>query len=149
MGYELITEHFPLILNVLDGKPSREESDQFREDMQNILDAGNRFGQLVDVRYSEPEEPAQRKLHSEFTNKNKDKIKSLSVGCAFVAPSVLLRTILNFIFFFSPLPVDHKVVKDVPEAVGWLEGQFQKGGLEFPASAGPALAALETRKDPR
>ncbi len=149
MGYELVTEHFPFILNLLDGQATLEESNQFRAEMQEVLDRGNLFVQLVDLRYTIPESTEQRKLHSEFTNKNKDKIKSLSLGCAFVAPSVLLRTVLNFIMFFSPMPCQHKVVKDIPEAVKWLEGQLRKADMEIPESARPALAALEAKPDPR
>ncbi len=149
MGYELVTDHFPLVLSLLDGKPTLEESNKFREDMQKVLDDGKKLGQIVDLRYSVPEEPEQRKLFSKFNDKIKDQVKALSVGCVFVAPSVLMRTILNFVMFFSPLSCEYKIVRDIPEAVAWLEGQFRKAGLEFPESARPALKELAAKTGPQ
>ncbi len=143
MGYELVTTYLPLVVGRLDGKPTVAEANGFREGMETILDRSERFGQLLDLRYWIPEDPEQRKQHSEWTNLNRDRIKALSVGAVFVVPSIMARMALNFIFFFSPMPAEHKVCKSFPDAVEWLEGQFKVAGLELSEGARTYLKELE------
>ncbi len=148
MGFELVTTYLPLVVGRLDGKPTEAEANEFRAGMDSIMNRSERFGQLLDLRYSIPEEPEQRKLHSEWMDRNKDTLKALSVGAAFVATSLMVRMALNFIFFFSPMPAEHHVCKSIPDAVEWLEGQFKKEGLEFPEKARAYLKELEAIEAP-
>ncbi len=143
MGFELVTSYLPLVVGRLDGTPTEAEADAFRAGMDAILNRSKRFGQLLDLRHWSPEKPEQRKQHSEWTNRNREAIKELSVGAAFVVPSILARVALNFIFFFSPMPAEHKLFESIPDAVKWLEGQFKQEGLQFPEEARPYLKALE------
>ena len=126
MGFELVTTYFPLVVGRLDGKPTEEEADAFRAGMDEILDQSQRFGQLLDLRSWSPETPEQRKRHSEWTNLNRERIGRLSVGAAFVVPSMLARVATAN---SRPLPESESpVTRDkarscpVPEQCVWVQG---------------------------
>ncbi len=145
MGYRLISKHFPLLVSETEGQPTAEESEAFREAMEPFVNGNRRFGQIVDLRDSTPEDHEQRKLHAVWMRKHHDALKSLSVGVVLVSPSVAMRMSLNFVFFFAPLPMPNKVVGTIPEAKAWIEARFADAGLEFPEGADAYLEELEKR----
>jgi hypothetical protein len=51
------------------------------------------------------------------------------VGTAFIAPSMVTRTLLKAVLALSPLASPHAVCKTEAEALAWAHEQLQKAGI--------------------
>ena len=84
---------------------------------------------LFDTENGGASNAAQRKAQSEWIKKHFQHSAKWCVGYAFAIPSAIVRGMLQAIFWLSPMPSEHIVVKTRAEAELWLSSRLERAKL--------------------
>lgn len=127
----------PLIIVRYDGPTSDADFEAYLETLWVSMTERN-AGQRVllhDATLAYPITAKQRKRQADWMQQHSEKISQLTVGCAFVISSSLMRGVLTAIFWIHPLPCPQEVCATVPEALGWCTQKLEASGLRMPIRA--------------
>ncbi len=138
MAVRVDLNYFPLVLVSHEGVSTDDEFEAHLEVLRGSLtskDASRRV-LVIDATHAGLATPAtQRKRQAEWMKENEAHIRRLTIGCAFVIPSSVIRGFLTAIFWIQPLPCPHVVTSTLEEAFVWSEKRLAESGLGFPLGA--------------
>jgi hypothetical protein len=130
-------EFLPAIRVFHDGATTDEEFAAYLETLlvsMNGPKAGPRL-LVIDATHSAATPATQRRLQADWMKQHAARIRDVTVGCAFIIPSGLVRGILTAILWIQPLPCPHEVVATLDEALAWGAQRLSERGLSIPVGA--------------
>ncbi len=129
--------YLPLIRVSYDGLSTDAEFEAHLETLRASMMAKDATPRVlvIDATRSDATPPTQRRRQAEWMQENAALIRRLTVGCAFVIPSPMVRGFLTAIFWIQPLPCPHAVCGTLEEALEWGEGKIRERDIAFPLGA--------------
>lgn len=137
MAIQIDQNFLPLIVIRYDGPTSDADFEAYLETLRLSMSepkAGPRV-LLQDATLAYPITPKQRKRQADWMKEHAAQIARLTLGCAFVIPSSLMRGVLTAIFWIQPLPCPHEISGTIPEALAWCSEKLNERGLSLPPGA--------------
>ncbi len=112
-------DHLPLLLVIVDGVLDGNSPGPFafRQSMSELYAAKEVSVSVVDFTSAKIPAKAFKTAEEEHIASTSDLIKEFSLGSAMVMKNPVLRIGLKMMLAVSPLPVTHKVVANLEEAV--------------------------------
>lgn len=98
-------------------------------DFSALLAGGKRYGVVFDATSAERPSAVQRRMQSDWIERNKSDIRAMCVGGAFAITSPFVRGAMQAILWVSPMPFEHVLFATVPEAEEWVDGALARRGL--------------------
>ncbi len=146
MTIRINEDYLPLIIEEYEGPTTDEDAVGHRKVVCDVLERGERYGVLYDLRYGSAMSQDQRRIDAQFIKDNRETLEDLVIGVAFVVPTALLRIAMNFLLFLAPLPMPYVSTRSVSEAMEWLEERFKEAGVAIPDGAAEYVRQLEQHK---
>lgn len=129
---QLDDRHWPLVVIVYEGSPSKASFDAYLADMDRCLARKARHGYLLDGREGAMLDGEQRAAQGAWLKQRKDALKQYSAGTSLVIRSAAARFLVSAIYLIQPPVAPTSTFATVAEAYGWLETVFAKERLALP-----------------
>ncbi len=124
-------DQWPLVHQIIDGKQTDEDIDEFIRVWGEIMDRGDACATLTEVRqYSA--NPGHVKRLAEWAIQERERIGEQCIGNAFLVKTGTFRFVLSSFFLVTPMPYPFTVVQERDEAILWLRAEALKTGLKLP-----------------
>lgn len=125
MGRYLVdSSTFPVVMVTFDGALSDEGFAEYLAELRHVLDRGSRYGVVFDATNAAVPSTSQRRMQADYIRSERERLKRMCVGAAFVIPNALVRGSLTAILWLQPLPYEHTVVASVSAAREWVQGRL-------------------------
>jgi hypothetical protein len=132
VDFEFDDSTWPIVVVRWHGRPSEASLVAGLERLDTLLGRGERFGLLVDSRGSAGLSPELRRLVVSHMQKNAE-LNAKYLIQAFVADSLLMRTLYWAVQLLLPSPFPSKVFDDFDKARAWIVNEL--GDSARPRSA--------------
>lgn len=128
---------FPIVLARPAGTATDADHLEFLAATGELLErrraARQRFVLILDLSRAGPLNSLQRRRQVDWLSKYRPILEEISVGMAFVIPSLILRGVLTSMFWLVPPPTTHIIVVDLDQAIRWALDRATVDGLSVPA----------------
>lgn len=136
MPFHRIDQFFPLIITQHIGAVTDEEwENQLKRDtvlMNQYLARGDKTISIYDMTFMKSPTPTQRELAAHWMRDHLDGLKATNVGNAFLIPNMLIRGVLQAVFWIQRYPLDYKVTKGWDAAIEWCAKTAQSNNVSLP-----------------
>lgn len=136
----------PLIVIKYDGPTTDENFEAYLATLYQSMTASKAGPRVLlqDATLAYPITARQRKRQADWMKEYSELIARMTLGCAFVIPSSLMRGVLTAIFWLQPLPCPHELSANMAEGLSWCEQKLATRGFTLPAAAQRFAAATTT-----
>lgn len=126
---QLDDRHWPLVVVVYEGSPSKSSFDAYLADMDRCLARKQRHGYLLDGREGAMLDGPQRNAQGAWLKQRKDALRLYSAGTGLVVRSAAARFLVSAIYLIQPPVAPTSTFTAVDDAYLWLETIFAKERL--------------------
>ncbi len=96
---------------------------------RNSRQMGKRWGVIIDATRWLRSNASQRKMHADWMKKHEQLMRQRTAGIAFAIDNTFVRGGLTAVLWLAPLPCPHTIVKDLAEALAWVEQQLGEASV--------------------
>jgi hypothetical protein len=120
---------WPLLVVRFTGVPATAQVAAYLEQLTRYLERSEPYATLLDTREMTGTGPSeQRHLQVEWMKRHEARLEALSLGCAFVVTSPLVRLAVSVVFFLKPTRRPYLVTGNLPEAAAWTASILEQSG---------------------
>lgn len=120
------TKEWPLVVLDLppDADPRAVEQESFYQQVDALLQRGQRFATLHDLRRAERLDAVRRKRFAEWMKAREAQLRRLIVAHAPVVETAVQRGAITALLWFVTPPTETRIFTDPLEARGWLRDRI-------------------------
>lgn len=144
--YEIDLDSYPIVIVNHWGTLTDAQYAAYLQEMSDIPQAlrqkrgnnwifGDRMVLVYDGTHAQPPSANQRKMQADWIAANMDMVRAGTVGLAFVAPSFMLRGVIQAVFWLQPPLYDYVICGSLLEAYNWAEDKLDQSGVRRPERA--------------
>jgi hypothetical protein len=120
------THEWPLVRVTFDQTVDDEEFADYVRAQSEVLDRGEPYVMLLDVRTGGALNAAQRHAIAQFARRRHDDIARLCKLAVFVISNPIVRGVLTTVLWLQPLPCPHEVVASIEVAERLVERERRR-----------------------
>jgi hypothetical protein len=91
---------------------------------RNRRQLGKRWAVIIDATRWLRSNANQRKLHADWMKRHEQMMRQRTAGVAFAIDNAFVRGGLTAVLWLAPLPCPHTIVRNLAEALSWVELQL-------------------------
>jgi len=115
---------WPIAVCTLEGDLDETQLDAYVTEGTRLLERGEPYVVIIDVSRLGQASAYARARHKEWSDTNREKLRTRCLGSAFIMTSPLLRFITMTAMLVSPSPMPYAVCESVDEALEWAKGRL-------------------------
>lgn len=109
---------YPVVIVEFTGEPSTDENfKEYLEELSDLYTKNAAFSLIFDATNASLPGFRHQKMQADWLKKMEDMMKEYCLKTAYIIPNSVVRTILKSIFKLQKQPVPYKVVRDMKEAM--------------------------------
>ena len=132
--FTLDDRHWPLAIIAVKGLLRGEEFERYLRSYDVLLGRKEKYVLIFDALEGKTLELAEMRMHAEWIKNNTERLKTYSIGVAFMISSAIVRGALKAILWLQPMPQPYTIVPTFEDALRWAEMRAHAGGIELPES---------------